>query len=184
MKEQISICNIVTSFKLDRKMDLENLYTYFKEISTFNKETFNKKVIVIKNPNPKISFLIYRTGSVVATGIKELSVAKESDKILKQLFKKYRIDIDLSTPNRIQNIVAIIKTETEFDIEKLSRLKIAEYEPEQFPGMIFKFKWEDKKATFLIFDSKKIVCLGSKNLEDLKLITSKFLHYLKQKSYK
>jgi len=56
--------------------------------------------------------------------------------------------------------------------------------PEQFPGIIFKFNWEDKKATFLVFESGMIICLGTKNLEDLRFMIPKFLHYLKRKSYK
>jgi ribonuclease HIII len=41
-----------------------------------------------------------------------------------------------------------------------------EYEPEQFPGLVYRIK--DPKIVVLIFSSGKIILTGGKNLEDVK----------------
>ena len=40
------------------------------------------------------------------------------------------------------------------------KLDNTEYEPEQFPGLVFKLK---DKATFLLFSNGKVVCTGTKS---------------------
>ncbi len=50
-----------------------------------------------------------------------------------------------------------------------------EYEPEQFPGLVYRIK--DPKIVVLIFSSGKIILTGGKNLEDVK----KGLDVLEQK---
>ena len=41
----------------------------------------------------------------------------------------------------------------------------AEYEPEQFPGLVYKL--EEPTATFLLFSNGKLVCTGTKNSKQL-----------------
>jgi transcription initiation factor TFIID TATA-box-binding protein len=41
-----------------------------------------------------------------------------------------------------------------------------EYEPEQFPGLVYQVK--DPKLVVLLFSSRKIIITGGKNLEDIK----------------
>jgi len=50
-----------------------------------------------------------------------------------------------------------------------------EYEPEQFPGLVYRIK--DPKIVALLFSSGKIILTGGKNLEDIK----KGLDFLEQK---
>jgi transcription initiation factor TFIID TATA-box-binding protein len=50
-----------------------------------------------------------------------------------------------------------------------------EYEPEQFPGLVYRIK--DPKIVVLIFSSGKIILTGGKNLDDVK----KGLEVLEQK---
>ena len=40
------------------------------------------------------------------------------------------------------------------------KLENTEYEPEQFPGLVYKLR--EAKATFLLFSNGKIVCTGTK----------------------
>ena len=44
-------------------------------------------------------------------------------------------------------------------------LENVEYEPEQFPGLVYRLK--DPMVAMLLFGSGKIVCAGAKNLEDI-----------------
>ncbi|KAF5050107.1 Transcription factor TFIID [anaerobic digester metagenome] len=66
----------------------------------------------------------------------------------------------------IQNVVASANLGIELDLTELAlNLNGAEYEPETFPGLIFRLK-EPKTAT-LLFRSGKLVCTGATNLEQV-----------------
>ncbi len=45
-------------------------------------------------------------------------------------------------------------------------LESIEYEPEQFPGLVYRI--HDPKIVALLFSSGKIILTGGKNLEDVK----------------
>ncbi len=66
----------------------------------------------------------------------------------------------------VQNIVASANLGREIDLTHLSRTMAgADYDPENFPGLVFRQK--NPKTATLIFRSGKIVCTGSKTLEQL-----------------
>ncbi|MEM7825590.1 MAG: TATA-box-binding protein, partial [Candidatus Aenigmatarchaeota archaeon] len=44
-------------------------------------------------------------------------------------------------------------------------LEGTEYEPEQFPGLVYRLK--DPKAATLIFSSGKVVCTGARKIKDV-----------------
>ena len=74
---------------------------------------------------------------------------------------------------KIQNIVLSVTYEgTEFNLNKLARsLHGARYDPESFPGVIYKS--EDPRASFLIFASGKMNCVGASSIADAKLAIKK-----------
>ena len=45
------------------------------------------------------------------------------------------------------------------------KLPNTEYEPEQFPGLVYKLI--EPNATFLLFSNGKLVCTGTKNKQQL-----------------
>ena len=67
------------------------------------------------------------------------------------------------------------------DIEEVVyKLREVTYEPEQFPGLIYRM--EEPKTTFLIFHSGKLVCLGAKTEEDLHRAVKKLQKKLEENS--
>ncbi|MFH1821853.1 MAG: TATA box-binding protein, partial [Methanobacteriota archaeon] len=52
------------------------------------------------------------------------------------------------------------------------------YEPEVFPGLVFRL--EDPKAVLLLFVSGKGVCVGVKSMKDVKRATQKISKLLHQ----
>jgi transcription initiation factor TFIID TATA-box-binding protein len=64
---------------------------------------------------------------------------------------------------KIENVVASTTLGEELDLQSIAlALDGAEYEPEQFPGLIYRLK-EPKTAT-LLFRSGKVVCTGGRSL--------------------
>ena len=67
---------------------------------------------------------------------------------------------------KIQNIVASANLSGTIDLEKSAfTLGKTMYEPEQFPGLIYRM--EDPKVVILLFASGKLVCTGAKKEEDV-----------------
>ncbi len=67
---------------------------------------------------------------------------------------------------KIQNIVAFTVLGKPISLdEMLQKVEDTEWQPEQFPGLVYKIK--DPRASALIFSQGKIVCTGTKSLEDL-----------------
>ncbi len=78
----------------------------------------------------------------------------------------------------ITNMVASANLGLELDLFMLAReLKEVEYEPEQFPGAILKFK--DPKASLLLFKNGKIICAGAKTEEEIEKTINKAKKVLK-----
>jgi transcription initiation factor TFIID TATA-box-binding protein len=63
---------------------------------------------------------------------------------------------------RIENVVASTSLGEHLDLERIAmRLDGAEYEPSEFPGLIYRMK--DPKTAILLFQSGKVVCTGGKS---------------------
>ena len=50
-------------------------------------------------------------------------------------------------------------------------LENVEYEPEQFPGLVYRFK--EPKVAMLLFSSGKIVCAGARKIEEVSIAVDK-----------
>lgn len=81
---------------------------------------------------------------------------------------------------QVQNIVLSVTYEgVEFNLEKLAKsLDGARYDPEVFPGIAYKS--EDPPASFLIFASGKMNCVGAKSMIDAKQAIKKLTRKLKR----
>jgi transcription initiation factor TFIID TATA-box-binding protein len=84
---------------------------------------------------------------------------------------------------RIENIVASAALGVEIPLEKIvSKLEGMEYEPEQFPGLVYRM--DKPKAAALIFGSGKIVCTGARSIEDVHTVFKKVVSVVEKVSSK
>lgn len=85
---------------------------------------------------------------------------------------------------RINNVVVSVTYEgTKFDLEKLARtIDGARYDPENFPGIVYKSKVPS--ASFLIFSSGKVNCVGAKSMRDVELAIKKLTEKLRRAGVK
>ena len=68
---------------------------------------------------------------------------------------------------KIENIVASASLGVRVPLEKMvEHLEGSEYEPEQFPGLVYRVK--DPKAAMLVFSSGKVVCTGARSIADVR----------------
>ena len=79
---------------------------------------------------------------------------------------------------RVENIVASATLGVEVPLEKIvSKLEGMEYEPEQFPGLVYRL--QKPKAAALIFGSGKIVGTGARSIEDVNLVFKKVISVIR-----
>ncbi len=81
----------------------------------------------------------------------------------------------------IQNIVASAGLGGHIDLEKVVYgLKKTMYEPEQFPGLIYRM--DEPKVVILIFASGKLVCTGAKKEIQVHIAVNKLQEILESKN--
>jgi transcription initiation factor TFIID TATA-box-binding protein len=78
----------------------------------------------------------------------------------------------MSAEIKVENMVASATLNVKVPLEKIaSKLEGMEYEPEQFPGLVYRIA--KPKAAALIFGSGKIICTGARNIEDVHIVFKK-----------
>lgn len=181
-KRDIKVVNIVVSTSLKHDVPLEKMAATLSN-TEYNPEQFPGLVIRIKEP--KTSALIFSSGKVVCTGARSMDKVEESiRKIIKSL-EKIGIKIKIKPEINIQNIVASGSVGMDLNLNTLAmKLKNTEYEPEQFPGLVYKLVDSDIKATFLLFSNGKIVCTGTKSETEVNKALDKLTANLKRVSKK
>jgi len=172
----ISVVNIVISSSLEQDIPLEKMAATLSN-TEYNPEQFPGLVIRIKDP--KTSALIFSSGKIVLTGARSMDeVEKSIEKIIKSL-KKINIDIKIKPVVTVQNIVASGSIGMDLNLNTLAiKLPNTEYEPEQFPGLVYKLR--GTKATFLLFTNGKIVCTGTKTEAEVYDALDKLIDTLKK----
>ena len=175
-KKDIKVVNIVVSTSLEHDIPLEKMAATLSN-TEYNPEQFPGLVIRIKEP--KTSALIFSSGKVVCTGARTMKEVKESiQKIIKSL-QKINVKITVEPEIKIQNIVASGTIGMDLNLNTLAmKLDNTEYEPEQFPGLVYKLP--EAKATFLLFSNGKVVCTGTKSEEEVTQALDKLVANLKK----
>lgn len=162
-KKEIQIVNIVVSTSLEHDIPLEKMASTLSN-TEYNPEQFPGLVIRIKDP--KTSALIFSSGKVVCTGAQTMENVHKSIKKIIESLKKINIKITIEPEIKIQNIVASGKVGMDLNLNVLAmKLENTEYEPEQFPGLVYKLP--QAKATFLLFSNGKVVCTGTKSEDEV-----------------
>ena len=176
-KRYINIENVVASATLHQNIDLNSIVRIFPGVE-YRPEQFPGLVYRLKKP--KTATLIFSSGKMVCTGAKsERQARKAVMKVVDEL-KRNGIVI-LSKPEiQIQNIVASVGLGGHIDLEKVTySLKRTMYEPEQFPGLIYRM--DDPKVVILVFSSGKLVCTGAKNETEVHRAITKLQDTLEEK---
>jgi len=163
-ESSIKIENVVASTKLAEEFDLTVIESEF-EGAEYNKQKFPG--LVYRVSDPKAAFLVFTSGKVVCTGAKNVA---DVHTVIGNMAKKLNgIGIKtLENPDiTVQNIVASADLHTILNLNAIAiglGLENIEYEPEQFPGLVYRI--DEPKVVVLIFSSGKLVVTGGKSPQD------------------
>ena len=77
--------------------------------------------------------------------------------------------LNLKPKINVQNIVVSADLHATIDLYALSKnIKEVDYEPEQFPGAIFRIK--EPSAVIILFKNGKLICTGSNTESNIKKV--------------
>jgi transcription initiation factor TFIID TATA-box-binding protein len=162
-KAIITIQNVVATATLNQKVDLNAIVRSCPGVE-YRPEQFPGLVFRLKRP--KTATLIFGSGKMVCTGAKS---GKESRRAIMNVVKELKKEgiIIVSKPDfKVVNIVASASLGGKVDLEKaVTTLRKAMYEPEQFPGLIYRM--DEPKVVILVFASGSLVCTGAKQEQDV-----------------
>jgi transcription initiation factor TFIID TATA-box-binding protein len=159
----VMIQNVVASATLDQKINLLDIMKVFRNVE-YRPKQFPGLVFRLKRP--KTATLIFGSGKMVCTGAKSEKQARSAVmKVVREL--KTNGIIILGKPKIvIQNIVSSANLHGQIDLETaVDILDNVMYEPEQFPGLIYRMT--EPKVVLLVFASGKLVITGAKREEQV-----------------
>ncbi|NCN65039.1 MAG: hypothetical protein GW779_05435 [Candidatus Altiarchaeum hamiconexum] len=128
----------------------------------YNKSRFPG--IVYRLRNLELAMLLFDSGSVICTGAgREEFVVNAKDRLIEKL-KEFDINLKSEPTIKLQNIVASTMFYPKINLDMFADYdENTEYEPEQFPGLIYKIA--EPKTVMLVFRSGRIVITGAKSVK-------------------
>jgi transcription initiation factor TFIID TATA-box-binding protein len=154
--------NLVVSVSIDQRINLEQFSRKAKDIE-YDPDHFPGAIYRMKEP--RVSALIFSSGKVNCTGARHWD---EIPLVVEQLRKKFKEGgiIPKTMDHKVQNLVVSANLGYEINIDiAATELDNVEYEPEQFPGLIFRL--QEPKCVTLVFTSGKINVVGAKVWENI-----------------
>jgi len=162
---EVIVENIVASTSFADKLDLDVIAQSLEE-AEYEPEQFPG--LVYRLSEPKTATLLFRSGKANCTGAKNVEDVQKTVDIIADKLRKLDVEVYKNLKIVIQNIVAISDLNTELNLNEVAMglgLENVEYEPEQFPGLVYRIK--EPRVAMLLFGSGKIVCTGARQIEDV-----------------
>jgi transcription initiation factor TFIID TATA-box-binding protein len=118
--------------------------------------------LIYRQTDPKTAMLLFTSGKANCTGAKTIEDVHRSVHQAMDLLIKDGINVNTDAEIRIQNMVAVGDLGVSLNLNQVTLglgLDRTEFEPEQFPGMVYRM--EDPGVVILLFASGKIVITGA-----------------------
>jgi len=160
----IKIENVVASMSLGTELDLQSIALALDN-AEYEPEQFPGLVCRLKEP--KTAALLFRSGKMVCTGAKSIDAVGKAVDIVTAKIEASGVKVNRNPEITVQNIVASSDLGAALNLNAIGiglGLEKVEYEPEQFPGLVYRMT--DPKVVVLLFSSGKLVCTGAKKPAD------------------
>ncbi len=174
----VKVENVVVFAAFGTDISLEKISKEL-EAAEYSPESFPGVVYRIKDP--KTAALIFSSGKIVCTGARSIELAKTAvEKVVGDL-RALGLKIPRKYDIRVENIVAStqIEAKKKFALDEIAvMLENSEYEPESFPGLVFRLP--EPRVAFLLFGTGKIICTGARNEDDIHTALGNFKEKLQE----
>ena len=177
-KDTINIENVVASTGIGQELDLQSVAMDL-EGADYDPEQFPG--LVYRTQEPKSAALIFRSGKIVCTGAKSTDDVHQSLRIVFDKLRDLNIQVEDDPEIIVQNIVTSADLGRNLNLNAIAvglGLEKIEYEPEQFPGLVYRLDEPDVVA--LLFGSGKLVITGGKRPDDAREAVDKIVSRLEE----
>jgi len=161
----VKVENVVVFATLGKPIELNKISRELQS-AEYSPESFPGVIYRIKDP--AVAALIFSSGKIVCTGARSIDMARSGvEKVLGDM-RALGVDIPENYDLKVENIVAStqIEAKVKLNLEEIAfTLENSEYEPESFPGLVFRLT--EPRVAFLLFGTGKIICTGSRSEDDI-----------------
>lgn len=168
----VKVENVVVFATLGKDIPLVKI-SHELESAEYAPESFPGVIYRIKEP--RVATLIFSSGKIVCTGARSIDDARIAVENVVGDLRALGIDIPKKYTLRVENMVASTQIEAKVKLaldEIAIMLENSEYEPESFPGLVFRLA--EPRVAFLLFGTGKIICTGSRNEDDIHTALGRF----------
>lgn len=160
----VSVENVVASGSLGMELNLETVARELSDVVDYDPEKYPGAYFRLDDSAPLIT--VYRTGKYIITGAGSEEKASATRSEFLQLLTEHSVLPKAEDEwYKIQNYVCMEDIGQQLDLSVLAiglGLKFTEYEPEQFPGLVYRPTKYD--CVMLIFGSGKVIITGTKDI--------------------
>ncbi|SNR44598.1 TATA-box-binding protein [Halorubrum vacuolatum] len=163
-KDSITIENVVASTGIGQELDLQSVAMDL-EGADYDPEQFPG--LVYRTADPKSAALIFRSGKIVCTGANSTAAVHASLDIVFEKLRELQIPVEDNPEITVQNIVTSADLGEDLNLNAIAiglGLEHIEYEPEQFPGLVYRL--DEPEVVALLFGSGKLVITGGTDPAD------------------
>ena len=161
----VKIVNIIASGTLNTEIDLSQLASDIESKAEYDPDNYPGLYLRFGEEDPLVT--VYRTGKYITTG----STSKEEVHEIRERFLNLLSDMgvvstDIDDNYQTQNYVCTGELDRQLNLNALAiglGLENTEYEPEQFPGLIY--RPTEAPCVALLFASGRVVITGSPSLK-------------------
>jgi transcription initiation factor TFIID TATA-box-binding protein len=190
-RDELVTANIVASGELSLELDLTAVAEDLKQFEWIEEAEHSRRSgnrLLVRFKNNDCLSIVSPSGVYIFTGADDMSKIEEAKEALFCTFfrlsiipqdysKEEKIDERLS----VQNIVFVTDLARELNLEEIAVLlgfENIEYEPEQFPGLVYRSK--SRRAVLLVYSTGKIVITGVTSSSIAEQALSDFTNKLEQ----
>ena len=160
LRSEIKIQNTVCTADLKQEVNLKSFNKY--EHLSANLELY--RCGYVKDDVMTGRVTVFRTGKLISVGTKSPEQARRELRKACRILQNYDLVKPVRITPQVRNIVSGFDMGKKLSIETLARtLPRCIYEPEQFPGLIYRIQ---DSCVALLFASGKGIIVGAKTIEE------------------
>ena len=162
--DTIELENVVASSGIDRELDLQRVADDLEGVE-YNPDRFPG--LLYRTTDPKATSLLFRSGKIVTTGASSIDNVHTAISTAIGELETLGIPVPAEPLITVQNIVASADLGQSLNLNAMAiglGLEHVEYEPEQFPGLVYRL--DEPSVVVLFFGSGKVVVTGGKQPKD------------------
>ncbi len=169
----LTVRNIVASVRVADVLDLDHLARVIPG-ADYNMQRFPG--LVYRRTSPKFAGLVFASGKVVLIGVRHPDAIPPALAALLEALQTAGVDLAPDPRLRIVNLVASGSLGAEVSLLKLAvalDLENVEYEPEVFPGLVFR---SEGGGVALVFRSGAVIVAGTLSIHQAQAVSDEVWH--------